>query len=64
MLAQLINEGLFEASPYEKLIRKLHPELVGRKKAGTFLLEPGLTLEQALQVLVEGKELFSLPSPC
>ncbi|MFA0173407.1 ABC transporter substrate-binding protein, partial [Vibrio splendidus] len=46
VLAQLINEGLFEASPYEKLIRKLHPELVD-VKAGTFLLEPGLTLEQA-----------------
>ncbi|MFA0056494.1 endolytic transglycosylase MltG [Vibrio echinoideorum] len=55
VLAQLIDDGLFKASPYEKLIRKLHPELVD-VKAGTFLLEPGLTLEQALQVLVEGKE--------
>lgn len=55
VLNQLVDEGLFTASPYSKLIRKLHPELVD-VKAGTFLLEPELTLNQALQVLVEGKE--------
>ncbi|MDN3614545.1 endolytic transglycosylase MltG [Vibrio gallaecicus] len=55
VLNQLVDENLFTASPYDRLIRKLHPELVD-VKAGTFLFEPGLTLEQALQVLVEGKE--------
>ncbi|MGF1753692.1 endolytic transglycosylase MltG [Vibrio makurazakiensis] len=55
VLGQFTDEGLFSSSPYEKLIRKLHPELVD-VKAGTFLLEPGLTLAQALQVLVDGKE--------
>lgn len=55
VLGQLVNQGLFTASPYSKITRKLHPELLD-VKAGTFLIEPGLTLKEVLEVFVEGKE--------
>ncbi|MBW3696552.1 endolytic transglycosylase MltG [Vibrio sp. T187] len=55
VLNQLVEAELFEASPYAKLTRKLHPELLD-VKAGTFLLESGSSLKDVLELLVEGKE--------
>ncbi|PMH46799.1 ABC transporter substrate-binding protein [Vibrio sp. 10N.286.49.B3] len=55
VVKQLTDNEWLEASPYLRLIPKLRPELT-QLKAGTFQLEQGLTFEQALLALIEGKE--------
>lgn len=55
VLAQLTELGMIEASDFAKLVRRFHPELT-QLKAGTYLLEPGIDLSQALKLLKSGKE--------
>ena len=55
VLADLTEEQYIAQSDVVKLVRRLHPELT-QLKAGTYLLEPGLNLTQALEVFKQGKE--------
>lgn len=55
VLAELTEQGLINASEVTKLVRRFHPELT-QLKAGTYLLEPGLNLTQALELFKSGKE--------
>nr|WP_175579396.1 endolytic transglycosylase MltG [Vibrio hepatarius] len=55
VLADLTEEQYIAQSEVAKLVRRLHPELT-QLKAGTYLLEPGLNLTQALEVFKQGKE--------
>jgi len=55
VLADLTEEQYIAQSDVAKFVRRLHPDLT-QLKAGTYLLEPGLNLTQALEVFKQGKE--------
>lgn len=55
VLVDLTEEQYIAQSDVAKLVGRLHPELT-QLKAGTYLLEPGLNLTQALEVFKQGKE--------
>jgi len=55
VLAQLTEQGWIKSNDVSRLVRRLHPELT-QLKAGTYLLQPGLNLTQALELLKSGKE--------
>ncbi|MCE2570334.1 endolytic transglycosylase MltG [Motilimonas eburnea] len=52
--SQLIEQGLLPTSPYFVWLGRLHPELTPLK-SGTYLLQPGWSLEQILQHFVAGE---------
>ncbi|EGR5061261.1 endolytic transglycosylase MltG [Vibrio cholerae] len=54
-LAQLTEQAWIQDSFVAEWVRRFHPEL-SRIKAGTYKLEPNMTLAQALALLVSGKE--------
>ena len=55
LLNQMVSEKLIEASDVTKVVRRFHPELT-QLRAGTYLLEPNLTLRDALLIFKQGKE--------
>ena len=55
VLAKMTQNGWIVESDVASLVRRFHPELT-QLKAGTYLLEPGVDLTQALQLLKSGKE--------
>ncbi|MEZ9231996.1 endolytic transglycosylase MltG [Vibrio amylolyticus] len=55
VLNQFSESGWIDDSQYEPLIRRLYPELT-QIRAGTFLLEPDLSLRDSLVFLIKGKE--------
>ncbi len=55
LLVQFEQQEWIKASPFSKLLRYLHPELL-QLKAGTFQIQPNLNLKQVLELLVSGKE--------
>ncbi|WP_339387348.1 endolytic transglycosylase MltG [Vibrio caribbeanicus] len=55
VLHDLAQAELINTSKIEKVLRFLHPELT-HLKAGTYQLEAGMTLKQAIQLFQEGKE--------
>jgi len=55
VLASLTSAGLIESSDIVKLVRRFHPELT-QLRAGTYLIEPELSLNQALLQFKQGKE--------
>lgn len=54
-MAILVEKQWVNSSSYSGLVHRFHPEL-SRLKAGTYQLQPEMSLEQALHVLIEGKE--------
>lgn len=55
VLQTLLSNNWISHSSVSSLIRRFHPELT-RIKAGTFQIQPNLTLEQTLLSLINGKE--------
>lgn len=55
VLANLTQAELIDASDMVKFVRRFHPELT-QLRAGTYLLQPDLTLSQALELFKQGKE--------
>lgn len=55
VLADLTEAGWVNPSDWVKLVRRFHPELT-QLRAGTYLLQPELTLNQALEQFKQGKE--------
>lgn len=55
VIRDLVKGQVIEASDYTRLIPRLYPELL-QVRAGTFQLEPKMSLYQALQHLNTGKE--------
>lgn len=55
VLANLTKADLIETSDMVQFVRRFHPELT-QLRAGTYLLEPGLDLKQALMQFKQGKE--------
>lgn len=61
-LAQLTEQAWIQDSFVAEWVRRFHPEL-SKIKAGTYKLQPDMSLEQALALLVSGKEhQFSITS--
>ncbi len=54
-LSLMTKHGWIDSQFAEKLVRRFHPELT-QIKAGTYQLMPDMKLEQALKLLVSGKE--------
>ncbi|CAM3181420.1 endolytic transglycosylase MltG [Vibrio diazotrophicus] len=54
-MSMLVEKNWIETTPFTSLIHRLHPELAGLK-AGTFQLTPDMTLNQALNLVISGKE--------
>ncbi|EGQ9203889.1 endolytic transglycosylase MltG [Vibrio cholerae] len=54
-LAQLTEQAWIQDSFVAEWVRRFHPEL-SKIKAGTYKLQPDMSLEQALALLVSGKE--------
>lgn len=52
---QLVSDGVIEPSQWARWAAKTHPELT-RLKAGTFEVEPGMTLAGLFALIREGKE--------
>lgn len=55
VLASMSNKGWIKSHPFSRLVRHLQPELT-HVKAGTFELQTGDTLKQALEALINGRE--------
>ncbi|WED22678.1 endolytic transglycosylase MltG [Vibrio sp. JC009] len=55
VLRQLEEKEWIKPSDYSRFVRRVRPELV-KLKAGTFQLQPDMTLAQALAFLIDGKE--------
>ena len=55
VLSDLTQSDFIEPSDLTPLVRRFYPEIT-QVKAGTYLLEPGLTLRQALLLFKSGKE--------
>ncbi|WP_158174618.1 endolytic transglycosylase MltG [Grimontia hollisae] len=52
---KLVSDGIVDASPWSRWAAKTHPELT-RLKAGTFQVQPGLTLAELFALVRKGKE--------
>jgi UPF0755 protein len=60
MLLELQNKGLINTSYSQRLVHRLYPEL-SALKAGTYQMQPAMSLEEVLKLMVSGKEYqFSL----
>ncbi|MCZ6404787.1 endolytic transglycosylase MltG, partial [Vibrio parahaemolyticus] len=55
VMRSLVKSEVVEASDYTRLIPRLYPELL-QVRAGTYQLEPDMSLYQALEKLNSGKE--------
>ncbi|MFY2508182.1 endolytic transglycosylase MltG [Vibrio pectenicida] len=55
VLSSLSQDQLIETSKLNSLVHRFYPEMA-EVKAGTYLLIPGMTLKQALELLKTGKE--------
>ncbi|PJC88161.1 endolytic transglycosylase MltG [Vibrio sp. HA2012] len=55
ILVRFSEKGWVNASEYARFVSRVKPELTG-VKAGTFQIQPGMTLADALQFLTRGKE--------
>lgn len=55
VLRQFESDTGVAPSPFSRFVRRTHPELV-QVKAGTYQLQPEMTLAQALEYLIQGKE--------
>ncbi|MEZ9784736.1 endolytic transglycosylase MltG [Vibrio breoganii] len=60
LLNRFEKDGWIEPSDFSRLLRRAHPELT-QVKAGTFQVQPNLTLKQTLLDLVHGQQMqFSI----
>ncbi|KJY83464.1 ABC transporter substrate-binding protein [Vibrio galatheae] len=55
VLQNLTESEMISSSDFAKLVRRFHPELT-QLRAGTYLLESGITLKNALEQFKQGKE--------
>ncbi|GEM76333.1 endolytic transglycosylase MltG [Vibrio sagamiensis] len=55
LMRQLVKEKIIESSDYTRLMPRLYPQLLNIR-AGTYQLEPNVSLYQALQLFNTGKE--------
>ncbi|MDB1124403.1 endolytic transglycosylase MltG [Vibrio algarum] len=55
VLTKLESLGWVNSSSYSKLVRRFHPELTN-VKAGTFLIQPDMSLSDAVVFISKGKE--------
>ncbi|MCW8344911.1 endolytic transglycosylase MltG [Vibrio sp. ZSDZ65] len=55
VFSQFQKNDWIDESPFSQLVRRFHPEL-SQLKVGTFQLQPGMDLTQAIDVLNEGIE--------
>ncbi len=54
-MRDLVKENIIKASDYTRLMPHLYPELL-QVRAGTYQLEPNVSLYEALELLNTGKE--------
>ncbi|OXE30740.1 ABC transporter substrate-binding protein, partial [Vibrio parahaemolyticus] len=55
VMRDLVKENIVKASDYTRLMPHLYPELL-QVRAGTYQLEPNVSLYEALELLNTGKE--------
>ncbi|WP_428775978.1 endolytic transglycosylase MltG [Vibrio sp.] len=55
LLTQWMAEEWIGSSPFSRLVSRLYPQLT-QLKAGSYQLQPGMTLKQALEQINSGKE--------